>query len=341
MRFILLLLPNLYDIFTVLMIGYAFILNHNSQLQIPFGIACLLIYATTRIGIFAGKIIHLIIGHSNVQEEGMEQPADVIVKKMLAGILPQCIFIVICQVVFALFFLQNAAAAKFITSDEAKKPQQEQVQTKDEVATDVNTTATKETNVSESSVPAVTDDEYDEEEKITPAVPVKPTVKQNVKPTTRTNVRQTIAPAKKTNVKQEVKAASAPAKPNVYYDIPDRTLQSAGISPAARRSVYSQAATASNSVVPTAGNSTGWTFSATNTNERIVQNSQTFSAQLKQASTSTTLKPKRYPGDDNPLNTNWGYYKYTDKPVSQTQSQGAPVNRTYTIPANTLRSIGN
>ena len=86
MRFILLLLPNLYDIFTVLMIGYAFILNHNSQLQIPFGIACLLIYATTRIGIFAGKIIHLMIGYSNVQEEGMEQPADVVARKMLAGI---------------------------------------------------------------------------------------------------------------------------------------------------------------------------------------------------------------------------------------------------------------
>lgn len=340
MRFILLLLPNLYDFFTLLMIGYAFFLHHNSKLQIPFGIACLLIYATTRIGIFAGKIINLMLNRGGASEEGIEEPADVVAKKMIMGIFPQCIFIIICQVIFALFFLNNQDVVKSIMPDKANSQQQEQVQSNNETAVNDEIQGESKVKSVESNSSASFDEDYDEEdEEVVPAVPQKPAAK----PVAKTSVKTVSSKRRIADKKTETKKASSStvttaAKPNVYYEIPDRTLRTAGISPASRRIGYAQAAAASGSVVPAASNTTNWTFSAANTNERIAQN---VPEQLKQAPASA-LKPKRYPGDDNPLNTNWGYYKYTDKPVSQTQSQSAaPANRTYTIPANTLRSIGN
>ena len=68
MRFLFLLLPNLYDIFTLMMIGYAFMLHQKGELQISFGLACGLIYIATRLGIFAGKILHMILGKPQTDE---------------------------------------------------------------------------------------------------------------------------------------------------------------------------------------------------------------------------------------------------------------------------------
>ena len=57
MNILLLLIPNLYDVFTLIMIGYAFMLHQKGELQISFAVACGLIYVATRLGIFAGKYI--------------------------------------------------------------------------------------------------------------------------------------------------------------------------------------------------------------------------------------------------------------------------------------------
>lgn len=327
MRFLLLLLPNLYDIFTLIMIGYAFFLNHNSQLQIPFVTACLLIYATTRVGIFAGKIVNLMAGKSNVDQQNLEEPQDVIVKKMILGIIPQCIFIIVCQIIFAICFLQNPAAAQFI-----------------------NPANLKNNNVEENILPNINEDPIPEkiteelnnndndEEKITPSADNKTSVATPVKTTNK--VKRISTSQKKVKTESQPQQA---AQNNVYYEIPDKTLRSAGISPAARKSAYSQNANQSNnSVIPTNNNSGNWSFSATNsTVTRVAQNlSNNETSKLNNQTSTSSLQPKRYPGDDNPLNTNWGYYKHTDKPVSQTKNSSNQQQRTNNIPAKTLRSIG-
>ena len=111
MRFLLLLLPNFYDIFTAIMIGYAFMLHSDGKLRLSFALACLLIYATTRIGIFAGKLIHMLIGKAATEPEG-EQTPDVIVKRMVLDFGPQCMFVVICQVILALLFMTPVASTE-------------------------------------------------------------------------------------------------------------------------------------------------------------------------------------------------------------------------------------
>ncbi|MBR6098736.1 hypothetical protein IKP85_03220 [bacterium] len=343
MRILLLLLPNLYDIFTLLMIGYAFFLHSQSKLQIPFLFACLLIYATTRVGIFAGKIVHMIIGKSTPEEEGEPMEPDVVAKKMILGVGPQCLFIIICQVIVALFFLQNPALAKMVTPDNSAAPQQqEQVQAQPEEQAQAPAEADKAsenapaTETAAAKPSAAQDDEYDEDEEIVPAVPVK---KQAVR--TSVPVAKRSATPKKSEVKTTAKTV-AQTNNNVYYDIPDRTLQTAGISPAERRAAYANTVNASSNVQTAASN---WNYTAQNVSNtvRVAQTAPTQSTQ------SSNLQPKRYPGDDNPVNVHWGYYRYAESVPGGTQvnTTAAPSgnnaqNNGYRspVPANTMRSIG-
>ena len=318
MRFLLLLLPNLYDIFTVLMIVYAFVLNSNSQLKIPFGLACLFIYLTTRVGIFAGEIVHMIIGKSNPEEDGMEEPADVVAKRMILGVGPQCLFIIICQVILALCFLQGPASAKMASPEKAVP--QEQVQVQD----DTQAQAEDEAQVAEENAvkPAVSaNDEAAEEEEIIPQD------KKSVdKPVRRTGFTRKSAPAAKKSQAKSNEQVVADTKNSVYYDIPDRTLQTAGISPAERR-INSQSAGVQNA-------NANWSFSAANNNVRVAQNTAPVNSQqaVNRPIQPAQANTKRYPGDDNPVNVHWGYYRYPES-VPGYRPQGNNTNYS-TVPAN-------
>ena len=343
MKILLLLLPNLYDIFTLLMIGYAYFLHTQSQLKIPFLFACILIYVTTRVGIFAGKIVHMIIGKSKPEEEGepMEEPADVVAKKMILGVGPQCLFIIICQVIVALFFLQNPALAKMTAPDNGSASQQQeqvQAQSEEQAQADVETEkASEDAQVSESAAkPSVAADEEGEDEEIIPAAKIK---KQAVNTSSRAVKRlATPSVAKKSDAKT-ASSAVAQTKPNVYYDVPERTLQTAGVSAAERRAAYSNAVNAAaTNVAPS-----NWNVSSSNNNVRVAQSAQTQSTQ------SSNLQTKRYPGDDNPVNVHWGYYRYAESVpggtrvnTNATPTNGASQNNGYrnSVPANTMRSIG-
>jgi len=310
MRFLLLLFPNLYDIFSVLMMGYAWFLNSNSQLKIPFGLACLFIYIATRVGIFAGEIIRLMIGSSSIEEENMEEPADVVAKRMVLEVGPQTICVIICQVIVALCFLQGPASAKMTTPiSNSNAQEQAQVATQNEVVSPVTEAANLNIEKPETSniEPAVKEDEAE-------VVPVA-TNKTFKKLYKAKNDKQKLveAPAKEQAVTN--------TKSSVYYDIPDKTLMTVGISPASRRIAYSAD---NNAVVPAANNNGNWNFSAAN-NVRVAQNAapvSQYQQPVQQVNTASNAgaNTKRYPGDDNPVNVHWGYYRYAESiPGARTQ----------------------
>ena len=282
------------------MIGYAWILHNNSQLKVSFGLACLFIYIATRVGILAGEIIRMMIGSSSIEEENMEEPADVVAKRMVLGVGPQAICVIVCQVIVALCFLQGPATAKMATPNAYVEPQ-EQAQVVESPAPVADATNLNLDKPAETAVePAVKAEE-------TEVVPVA--TNKLYRRTSRAKAVQSKA-AELPNNEQTVTNTIS----NVYYDIPERTLSTAGISPASRRVAYSGN---SNLVVPPANNYV-----------RVAQSAPTQQVQqpVQQVSTSaSTANTKRYPGDDNPVNVHWGYYRYAES-IPGSRAQGNNTN---------------
>lgn len=327
MRFLFLLLPNLYDIFTVIMIGYAFMLHQKGELQISFGLACGLIYIATRLGIFAGKILHMILGKPQADEVD-EQEADG--KRFIFDFGPQIICVVAFQVIMMITSLPHSATPAQTDAIAAQDKQAiEQVdQKKDSSAVTEDTVAS-----------AQSKSEYDElftEEEETGSQPkaqpsdVKPAVK-----TSYSAPRKYVAPKAYTQTKVSVTevepqqtAQPAPAAEKRPVYIPERTLNVAGVSPAELNIANIQTVAAYNNQVQP---------------QATTKISAVAPATTSAISSSSNLTPKRYPGDDNPIPTTWGYYK--SAPTHTTQSQEAAAqnyqnNNNRTIPANTLKVIG-
>ena len=130
--------------------------------------------------------------------------------------------------------------------------------------------------------------------------------KKVVKKVVKNNYVKKVASKKSTNNNIVEQSQTTTAT----YDIPDRTLRVAGISPA-EQSINNANRTTNNS-----------TYNASNT---------------------SGLTTKRYPGDDNPINTTWGYYKQTAQEQNQSVQKANNAQQKGTgasIPANTLKSIG-
>ncbi len=320
MRFLLLLLPNLYDIFTVIMIGYAFILNQKGELQIPFIAACGLIYLATRLGIFAGELLHMILGQPQTdvsEEEGAEPNA----KRLLWNFGPQAMFVVIFQVIMLLCCLPHSgsAIAKQPIPKEDLKQEQVQVQDNEIAASDTQTAEEKKLADEEFFGPA--------DEETTPQAAATPSASEQ-KPqtvaktqTTRVAVRRTPAASKAKRVSANNNNASyeqpvAVQNDNRYF-VPERTLQTVGVSASSQ---YINNTARANQIAATNG-----TYDNTS------------------SSPSGSLTPKRYPGDDNPINTTWGYYRQTPQQQRQSVQQAnsaSTKNAGSSVPNNTLKTIG-
>ena len=311
MNILLLLIPNLYDVFTLIMIGYAFMLHQKGELQIPFAVACGLIYIATRLGIFAGKLLHKILGQPQIAPAEGEAPDP---RMLVWGFGPQVAFVVIFQLIMALCCLPHSSQAVAGVPKEQLQPQsqvQEQVQDVQKNPNEISSNAVSDEEVAKTdekkSVEKTSEidrllSEGANEEEI-----VKPQPKKEVKKAVKSSYVRKVASKKSTNNKIVEQSQTTTAT----YDIPDRTLRVAGVSPA------EQNINRANQIV-----STNTTYSSKNV---------------------SGLTPKRYPGDDNPINTTWGYYKQTAQEQNQSvqkannaQQKSSGAN----IPANTLRSIG-
>ncbi len=337
MRFLLLLLPNFYDIFTAIMIGYAFMLHGDAKLKIPFALACLLIYATTRIGIFAGKLIHKIIGNAATEPEG-EQTPEVLAKRMILDFGPQCVLVVICQLILALLFLNPTAGAEAKQLPPIAQPVQEaeQVQAEAPVAPEqIEAAIPPAEETAKTQAQAEPDNIATDAEAA--AAEAKKAVNKTTTPAQNKVKTYNRSSAKKTSTQAKVDPNNT--GDNSYaVDIPERTLKTAGISPS-EININKRQSTAQEIAKVAASsrtNSNSWTFAAANT---------TSAAQS--AISRTSLQPKRYPGDDNPLQTNWGYYRNYSNGVDITKNKGTAAKQQKsadpvynTIPARTLKSIG-
>ena len=314
-KLISIILPNFYDFFTLLMIGYAWFLHSNSQLKVSFGLACLFIYIATRVGILAGEIIRLMIGSSSIEEENMEEPADVVAKRMVLGFGPQTICVIICQVIVALCFLQGPATAKMTTPNAFVEPQEQQTEVVGETSPVADATNL---NLEKPAVTAVEPAVKEDESEVVPVA------------TSRPFRRSYKAAQPKVAEIPTNEQTVANTKSNVYYNIPDKTLKTAGVSPEARRVAYANAMTniAPAAMVNTAAGN--WSFSAPANTARIAQNTvpvnQQYQQPVQQVSTpGSTANTKRYPGDDNPVNVHWGYYRYAES-IPGSRAQGNNTN---------------
>ena len=327
MNFLFLLLPNLYDIFTVLMILYAFLLHHKGELQIPFGIACLLIYLATRLGIFAGKIIHKIIGRPQV-EASQDQEDGVAAPNFFFDFGPQIVCVVAFQVIMMITSLPHAAAPAQ-TDNVASQDKQQIESVKSNLDADAKNATAEEakSDMDELLVP--------DEEDIKPTAEEKPQASSKAQ-TTAPAVKPVVRIVKNTSSSKPVEKAVVEVKtvteqPVIRYEIPETTLGIAGITPAERDLSHAQKSST--------------VSSATGASSGAVQ--QNVSSVVK--SYDSSLKTKRYPGDDNPIPTTWGYYKQTSQEQQNAQQKNttaAPASKSqttsgYTIPANTMRAIGN
>lgn len=320
MRFLFLLLPNLYDIFTLMMIGYAFMLHQKGELQISFGLACGLIYIATRLGIIAGKILHLILGQPQTDEVGEDEAGG---KRFIFDFGPQIICVIAFQVIMMITSLPHAVTPAQVDKVAAQDKQIEQVEQKKGDKAE-NTLATDSTPAKNDYEEMFSDsnEETVVPQKIQPAVPTVSTRKY----TNAVAKRSTYTPSQVTVTELPAAEPQQPVTPVVQkhpVQIPEKTLSIAGVSPAEININNAQR------VMTPASN-----------NQNVVISAATTSGVIN----SSSLTPKRYPGDDNPIPTTWGYYKQ----VPQTQAQQAQQinnqqtqqNNNRTIPANTLRTIG-
>ena len=328
MKFLFFLL-NPYDIFTLLMIGYAFLLHQKGELQISFGLACVLIYIATRLGIIAGKILQMILGKPQTDEaEDQEQEAGG--KRFIFDYGPQVICVIAFQVIMMITSLPHSAAPaqtdKIAEQDKAAVEQT--VQTKDEASAKEETVASADTATAKSDYDEMfTEDEEDRTPTKTQTQDVKPAVNTTYSSQRRyVSQKSTYKPTKVTVTEVEPQQTAQPApvvqKRPVY--IPETTLGVAGVSPAE--------------------------LNISNAQTTVINNNQAVNTRVATVAPSTTsvvnssnLTPKRYPGDDNPIPTTWGYYKQAPTHTSQSQeaaAQNYQNNNNRTIPANTLKVIG-
>ena len=314
MKLAFLLLPNLYDIFTLMVIGYAFVLNQKGELQIPFAVACGLIYVATRLGIFAGKLLHKILGQPQaVAAEGAAPDP----KMAVWNFGPQIAFVVIFQLIMALCCLPHSSAVANVPKEQLQMQEQNQSEAPNSEVVSQDAVNTEETaaktsdNVQNSENQKVADNnniskvdkwlsESDEDEvasKTQKAATTNSTKKVVTKRTYR--AKKAVASAEQTYVDSS-------------YEVPDKTLKSVGVTlPATSSSNYN------------------------NRSNQIAAANGTYNV--------SGLTPKRYPGDDNPINTTWGYYKQTPQQQNQSVRQSNSVqtkSSRVNIPANTLRAIG-
>ena len=329
MRFLLFLLfPNLYDIFTAIMIGYAFMLHQKGELQISFGLACGLIYIATRLGIIAGKILHMILGKPQTDEVDEQDAGG---KRFIFDFGPQIICVVAFQVIMMITSLPHSATpAQTDKVAEQNKQAIEQVDQKQD-----GLAATEDTVASAGSAKSDYDELFTEDEDVSAQQKAQTS---NIKPavnTTYSAPRKYVAPkaysqtkVSVTEVEPQQTAQPAPVVEKRPVYIPERTLNIAGVSPAELNIANIQTVAANNTQVQP---------------QATTRISAVAPATTSAISSSGNLTPKRYPGDDNPIPTTWGYYK--SAPTHTTQSQEAAAqnyqnNNNRTIPANTLKVIG-
>ncbi len=316
MKLVLLLLPNLYDIFTLMMIGYAFVLHQKGELQIPFAVACGLIYVATRLGIFAGKLLHKILGQPQAVAAAEGAAPDP--KMAVWNFGPQVAFVVIFQLIMALCCLPHSTAVAKVPTNQLQMQEQNQVETPNSEVVSSNAVNTDETAAKAEESVAKSEQKQEQaknatsdvdkwlsegEEEVTKPQQKKEEVKKAAK---TTSTRRAATKKVKTN-----NTVAAQTYVDSSYEVPDRTLKSVGVS------------------IP-AETSTNYRSS-----NQIAAANGTYNV--------SGLTPKRYPGDDNPINTTWGYYKQTPQQQNQSvrQSNSAQTGKSGAhIPANTLRSIG-
>ncbi len=317
MKLVFLLLPNLYDIFTLMMIGYAFVLNQKGELQIPFAVACGLIYVATRLGIFAGKLLHKILGQPQAATAEGAAPDP---KMAVWNFGPQIAFVVIFQLIMALCCLPHSSAVANVPKEQLQMQEQNQseptnseVVSKNAVNTEETTANTQENvqKTDDQKVASNTTSEVDkwlsesDEDEVAPK-----TKKEEVKKVATANSTKK-AVTKKAYKAKKVVASTEQTYVDSSYEVPDKTLKSVGVT------------------IPVA------TSSNYNRSNQIAAANGTYNV--------SGLTPKRYPGDDNPINTTWGYYKQTPQQQNQSvrQSNSSQTKSTgANIPANTLRAIG-
>ncbi len=318
MKLVFLLLPNLYDIFTLMMIGYAFVLNQKGELQIPFLVACGLIYVATRLGIFAGKLLHKILGQPQaVAAEGAAPDP----KTALWNFGPQVAFVIIFQLIMALCCLPHSSAVANVPKEQLQMQEQNQTETPNSEVVSQDAVNTEETakntqgnvqNAENQKVASNTTSEVDkwlsesDEDEVAPKAK-----KEEVKKAAENSAKKTVA--KKVYRAKKAVASAEQTYVDSSYEVPDKTLKSVGIK------------------IPAAESSSNYN----NRSNQIAAANGTYNV--------SGLTPKRYPGDDNPINTTWGYYKQTPQQQSQSvrQSNSAQTKSSgANIPANTLRAIG-
>ncbi len=304
MRFLLLLLPNIYDIFTALAIGYAYFVDKETPLKIPFLVACVVIYMATRLGIFAGQIIGMLSGQVN-DEQADVNDADAFAKKLIWGFVPQLIGVIIFQVIMAFCYLPNIFGAP---KAEQKQAQQVQMYDKNAVTAEEPAPAVTEEApaVAETESAAKVEDKEVAEQKVEPAIKEEPKYTAKVAPVSRKprNIGVIKTSAQPKAVKEEVVHNPAPVT-TVRYDIPERTLRIAGVEKSELNTANVRPV---NTVsVQTTTSASGWSFSA-NTSAGTAPQTNT-AVQNASSTYGSATQPKRYPGDDNPINTSWGYYR--------------------------------
>ncbi|MEE3349607.1 MAG: hypothetical protein VZR09_06165 [Candidatus Gastranaerophilaceae bacterium] len=315
MKLAFLLLPNLYDIFTLMVIGYAFVLNQKGELQIPFAVACGLIYVATRLGIFAGKLLHKILGQPQaVAAEGAAPDP----KMAVWNFGPQIAFVLIFQLIMALCCLPHSSAVANVPKEQLQMQEQNQSEAPNSEVVSQDAVNTEETaaktsdNVQNSENQKVADNnniskvdkwlsESDEDE-----------VASKTQKAATTNSTKKVVTKKRTYRAKKAVASEKQTYVDSSYEVPDKTLKSVGVTlPATSSSNYN------------------------NRSNQIAAANGTYNV--------SGLTPKRYPGDDNPINTTWGYYKQTPQQQNQSVRQSNSVqtkSSRVNIPANTLRAIG-
>jgi len=302
MKILMLLLPNVYDIFTAIAILYAYFVNQETPLKIPFALACVVIYAATRVGIIAGQGIGMMSGQG-IEETVDANDPDAFARKLMWGFIPQLIGVIAFQIIFAFCYLPSFPGTK-----SAQQPQ-EQVQLYEKNKT-VNVQDEDSIEVkTEQETPAVADTQQNVEEPKTTDVVAVSAPEPEVAPVRRTyNTyrRYNTTKAKPVAQKQETVQETAPVN-TVRYDIPERTLRVAGISP----SEYNLANVRNNNTQIATTNNGAWSFSAStgSVSQTPVSTPVQTVTTTNSVSSGSSLQPKRYPGDDNPINTSWGYYR--------------------------------
>ena len=301
MRFLSFLL-NIFDIFTLLAIAYAYYVNQDTPLKIPFLFACIVIYIATRLGIFAGQIIGMLGGQVGENVEDVND-ADAYAKRLVWTFVPQLIGVIVFQILMAFCYLPNFPGLPKIQQSQKQEVQLYNNDNKNDIAAEQQTPAVAEETPAVETAAAETKAEenfVNTENAVAAQGAAEPQPAKVATPRVRrTNTIAARIPAKKPETK-EVSQTSTPAY-TVRYDIPERTLNIAGVDKAEVNLNNVKPASTSSVQVPASTNN--WTFTAS------TPAAQTSVPQTVSATAGSSTQPKRYPGDDNPINTSWGYYR--------------------------------